>query len=189
MASPILPEFFVVFGINVFLVTSLLTCLLDFPVTSQFIYQLAALAGFGQLWANLAVSSSIETRFWFNVVYLAVALVNVVIVNAYIAAVKKQLSLAGMFLGAVTIPVFFMALLAVSSYVNEIPLSVPLLPVVPLEAVSVILVICGVILATSVVVSFGLKSPLNAFNLNNGKKEVKRWTEKRRKPSVTKENK
>jgi hypothetical protein len=187
LASPIIPEFFVVFGINVFLVTSLLTCLLDFPLVSQYIYQLAALAGFGQLWVNIALSSSIETRFWFNVVYLVVALVNIIVVNIYVAAVKKQLTLAGMFLGAITIPVNFMALFTISSYVNGIPLSVPLLPVIPIEAVGVVLIICGAILATSVVTSFKLEVPLSAFNLNK-KREVKRWIKRKLKTSKTKGN-
>lgn len=188
LSSIIIPEFFVVFGINVFLVTSLLTCLLDFPVISQYIYQLAALAGFGQLWANLAISSNVETRFLFNVVYLAAALVNVVVVNAYIVVVKKQLSLAGVFLGAVTIPVFFTALFTVSSYVNKIPLSIPVLPVIPLEAINVILIICGVILATSVVTSFGLGLSLADSSLNNREREVKRWMKRRREKSVTKQS-
>jgi hypothetical protein len=188
LASPVIPEFFVVFGINVFLVTSLLTCLLDFPLVSQYIYQLAALAGFGQLWVNIALSSSIETRFWFNVVYLAVALANLIAVNIYVARVKKRLSLAGMFLGAVTIPVNFMALVTLSSYVNGIPISVPLLPVIPLEAVGVVLIICGVILATSVVTSFRLEIPLAAFNLNNRKREVKKWPRRKTKTNATKEN-
>lgn len=188
LASPIIPEFFVVFGINVFLVTSLLTCLLDFPVVSQYIYQLAALAGFGQLWANLVIASSAETRFWLNVVYLVIALANVIVVNAYIAAIEKRLSLAGMFLGAVTIPLNFMALITVSSYVNEIPLSVPLLPVIPLEAVSVVLIVCGVILAASVVTSFGFEVSLSALDLSNVKREVKRWTKERLRISRTKEN-
>jgi hypothetical protein len=188
LSSPIIPEFFVVFGINVFLVTSLLTCLLDFPVVSQYIYQLAALAGFGQLWANLTISSGAETRFWLNVVYLAIALVNVVVVNAYIAAVKKQLSLAGMFLAAVTVPVNLMALLTLSSYVNRTAISIPLLPVVPMEAVAVVLIICGVTLAASAVTSFKLSSSSLRF-LVNKRTEVKKWKRKNQRRAKQKKNK
>jgi hypothetical protein len=187
LASPIIPEFFVVLGINVFLVTSLLTCLLDFPLVSQYIYQLAALAGFGQLWVNIALSSSIETRFWFNVFYLVVALVNVITVNIYVAMVKKRLSLAGLFLGGVTIPASFTSLITVSSYVNSIPLSVPLLPVIPIEAVGVVLIICGVILATSVVTSFKPEA-LSAFYLSNKKREVKKWAKRKQRTNAAKEN-
>ncbi|MDH5782729.1 MAG: hypothetical protein OEZ35_03585, partial [Candidatus Bathyarchaeota archaeon] len=45
------PEFFALLGVNVFLAISLLTCLLDkyFPGSIPYMYQLAALTGFGQL--------------------------------------------------------------------------------------------------------------------------------------------
>jgi len=87
-----MPEFFALLGIDVFLAISLVTCLLDrrFPKAIPYIYQVAALAGF----AHLFISKEFITlfgdymRFWYCLIYLVIALGNVVAVNVYLAVQK-----------------------------------------------------------------------------------------------------
>ncbi|TET19556.1 hypothetical protein E3J74_06685 [Candidatus Bathyarchaeota archaeon] len=51
MSSPLLPEFFALLATDLFLMLSLLTCLLDdrLPKAIPYIYQIAALMGYGHL--------------------------------------------------------------------------------------------------------------------------------------------
>jgi len=118
MAPPLQPEFFALVGINIFLAISLLTCLLDrhLPWQLPYMYQLAALAGFGQLLVSREFMPTFGEymRFWYSFLYLIVALANIVAVNIYIGFVKKLLNYAKIFVFAVTIPTisataFFMA--------------------------------------------------------------------------------
>ncbi|MGQ9625259.1 MAG: hypothetical protein ACUVT9_07840, partial [Candidatus Bathycorpusculaceae bacterium] len=93
MASPLQPEFFALLGIDLFLAISLLTCLLDrhFPWQLPYVYQLAALAGFGQLLVSREFVASFGEymRFWYSLLYLVVALANIVAVNVYLGVMKK----------------------------------------------------------------------------------------------------
>lgn len=61
MPSPLFPpELFMLVGINVFVALSLLTSLFDgpFPLAVPYVFQIVALAGFGQIWVNYAFLSS-----------------------------------------------------------------------------------------------------------------------------------
>lgn len=157
MPSPLLPEFFALLGIDVFLAISLLTCLLDkhFPPAIPYVYQLAALAGFGHLLVSkgfMTVFGS-EMRLWYCIVYLLVAVANVIAVNVYIAVVKKLSVLAGVFSGTVTFPTILVSVFFVSSYTNGMALSLPLLPLIPLEIVYVALALCAAILGVGIMAS------------------------------------
>lgn len=120
MASPLLPEFFALLGIDLFLMLSLLTCLLDdrLPRSLPYIYQLAALVGFG----HLLVSKNFFTvfgdymRFWYSFIFLLVALVNIVAVNVYFAAVKNQWAIAKVWSGAVSFPAILISIFFVANY-------------------------------------------------------------------------
>ena len=120
MASPLLPEFFALLGVDLFLMLSLLTCLLDdrLPKALPYVYQIAALAGYG----HLLVSKEFFTlfgdymRFWYCVIYLIVSLANIVAVNIYFAAVKKQWTLAKVWSGAVSFPTILLSAFFVSNY-------------------------------------------------------------------------
>ena len=114
------PEFFALLGIDLFLAVSLLTGLLDrhFPWQLPYLYQFAALAGFGQL---LVSKGFIEffgeyTRFWYSLLYLIVALANIVAVNLYLGIVKKLLNYAGVFMITVTFPALSLAVFFLSNY-------------------------------------------------------------------------
>jgi len=118
--SMILPEFFAMLSIDMFLLLSLLTCLLEerFPKALPYIYQIAALIGFG----HLLVSREFLTlfgeymRFWYNFFYLLVALANIVAVNVYLAVEQKMWALAKAWSGAVTFPLTMISVFFVSNY-------------------------------------------------------------------------
>lgn len=120
MSAMILPEFFALLAIDLFLLLSLLTCLLDerFPKAIPYVYQIAALVGFG----HLLVSKDFLTifgeymRFWYNFFYLLVALANIVAINVYFAVIKQNWTLGKVWSGAVTFPTIFISIFFVSNY-------------------------------------------------------------------------
>jgi hypothetical protein len=120
MPSPLQPEFFALLGIDLFLAISLLTCLLDrhFPWALPYIYQLAALAGFGQLLVSREFIAFFGEymRFWYSLLYLIVALANIIAVNAYLGIMKKLLNYAKVFMFTVTFPALTLTAFFLSSY-------------------------------------------------------------------------
>lgn len=118
--AALLPEFFALISVDVFLLLSLLTCLLEsrFPKVVPYIYQIAALIGFGHLLVSrefLLVFGE-YMRFWYNFFYLLVALANIVALNLYLAVEKKEWELAKAWSGAVTFPLTLIAVFFVSNY-------------------------------------------------------------------------
>lgn len=149
MAAELLPEFFALLGTDLFLMLSLLTCLLDdrFPKALPYIYQIAALAGFG----HLLVSRNFFTvfgdymRFWYCFFYLLVSLTNIVAVNIYFAAVKNEWTLAKVWSGAVTFPTILVSIFFVSNYSYFQGIPFPLF-------LQVALVVAAIIMGTSVAI-------------------------------------
>jgi len=131
VASLLLPEFFILLAINLFLMLSLLACLLEerLPKAVAYIYQFAALAGYG----NLLVSRSFfavfneYTRFWFSFTYLLVALANIIAINVYFAVSKKLWTLAKVWASAVTFPTVLISMFFVSNYSVMLGTELPLL--------------------------------------------------------------
>jgi hypothetical protein len=127
-----MPEFFVLLGIDIFLAVSLLTCLFDkhFPPMLSYIYQLAALIGFGQLLVSKEFLPIFEeyTRFWYSIIYLAIGLTNIAAVNIYLAFTKKQINIAKVFLGAVTVPVYLVSAVFMNNYAQTATYSVLSIP-------------------------------------------------------------
>jgi hypothetical protein len=120
MAPTILPEFFVLLGTDLFLLLSLLTCLLDsrFPKALPYIFQVAAVMGFGHLLISkefLAIFGE-YMRFWYSFFYLLVALMNIVALNVYLATSQKMWMLAKAWSGAVTFPSVMISVFFVSNY-------------------------------------------------------------------------
>ncbi len=120
MPSPLQPEFFALLGIDLFLAISLLTCLLDrhFPWQLPYVYQLAALAGFGQLLVSREFMAFFGEymRFWYSLLYLIVALANIIAVNMYLGIMKKLLNYAKVFMFAVTFPAVALTAFFLSNY-------------------------------------------------------------------------
>jgi len=116
----ILPEFFALLSIDIFLLLSLLTCLLEerFPKAIPYIYQIAALIGYGHLLVSrefLTIFGE-DMRFWYNFFYLLVALGNIIAINLYLAVEKKMWTLAKAWSGIVTFPITVISVFFVSNY-------------------------------------------------------------------------
>ena len=122
MPPPLQPEFFLLLGLDIFLAASLLTCLLDkhFPWQLPYLYQVAALVGFGQLLVSREFMTFFDDymRFWYSFVYLAVGLANIVAVNAYLGIVKKLLNYAKVILFTVTFPTLTLATFFLANYAD-----------------------------------------------------------------------
>ncbi len=125
----LLPEFFMLLGIDIFLAMSLLSALLDneLPSTLQYLFQGAAVIGLGQLFINQGyVNTGVfgqtpadTTRFWISIVYLGASLANVVGLNLYIGFVRRRITLATTFSGTVTVPTVMTSLFFVTSFVGS----------------------------------------------------------------------
>lgn len=162
MSSALLPEFFAILGIDIFLAMSILTCLLDqhFPRGIPYVYQFVALAGFGHLLISrgfMAVFGE-YTRFWYSFVYLLVALANTIAINVHLVVSKKLWSLGKAFFGAVTVPVSAIVAFFVSDYGAQATYPLISLPPIPLELAFVAIITFDV-----AVIVIGLSA---FFNLN-----------------------
>lgn len=116
----LLPELFAMLASDMFLLLSLLTCLLEdrFPKAVPYVYQMAAIMGFGHLVVSRMFLTVFDEymRFWYNIFYLAVALANVVAVNLYLAVSKKRWTLAKVWSSAVTFPTIFISIMLIYNY-------------------------------------------------------------------------
>lgn len=157
MPSPLLPEFFALLGIDVFLAVSLLTCLLDqhFPRAVPYIYQIAALIGFGHLLVSKEFMYTFGEylRFWYCFTYLAVAAANVIAVNVYLATPKGLWTLAKVFSGAVTFPTILVSTFFVSGYINGTAPPLPLFPNIPLGSTYAAVVACAIVIGIGIFLS------------------------------------
>ncbi len=125
----LLPEFFMLLGIDIFLAMSLISALLDddLPSPLQYLFQGAAIAGLGQLIISQGyINSGVftrdptdTTRFWLSTVYLASAVSNVIGLNVYLAAVRRKMTLASTFSGTVTVPTLMTSAFFVSSFLGS----------------------------------------------------------------------
>jgi len=124
----LVPEFFIVLGIFVFLAMSFLSALLDddLPSILQYLFQGAAAVGLGLLLLNqafinggiLSRATGDPTRFWISGVYLSSAVSIVAGLNAYLAIVRRKMALSSAFSGAVTVPTFMISAIVVSSFLG-----------------------------------------------------------------------
>jgi len=116
----ILPELFALLSIDLFLLLSLLTCILEerFPRAIPYIYQIAALIGFGHLLVSkeFLATFSEYMRFWYNFFYLIIALANIVALNIYLAVLKKLWTLAKAWSGAVSFPTIAISVFLATNY-------------------------------------------------------------------------
>jgi len=155
MPSPLQPEFFALLGIDLFLAISLLTCLLDrhFPWQLPYIYQLAALAGFGQLLVSREFMAFFGEymRFWYSLLYLIVALANIIAVNIYLGIMKKLLNYAKVFMLTVTFPTLALAVFFLSNYAEVAVHPLIMTPQMSWEATFI-----GIVAFDTVVVGVGM---------------------------------
>ncbi len=167
MLLQILPEFFALLGVDLFLLLSLLTCLLEerFPKALPYVFQAAAVIGFGHLLISkeFIVLFGEYMRFWYSFFYLIVALINIVAINVYIATAKGMWTLAKAWAGTVTFPMIVISVFFVSNYGFTTSLEFPSL------LLQVSLVVSTIILGVSTLI-FLSPDILSRFKRN---KEVK----------------
>jgi len=149
------PEFFILLGIDIFLAMSLLACLLEkhLPSTLSYLYQIAALVGFGHLLVSKEFMSIFEEpmRFWYSAIYLTIALTNLAAVNFYFAYSKKMLTLAKAFFGAVTLPALAISAFFISNYTSIATYPLLALPPLPPDIIFI-----GVIFFDTLVIGLGI---------------------------------
>jgi len=170
LADPaLLPEFFALLSVDIFLLLSLLTCLLEerFPKTLPYIYQIAALIGFGHLLVSRQFLDQFGEymRFWYNFFYLLVALGNIVAINLYLALEKDLWALAKAWSGAVTFPITLIAVFFVSNYSYLQGMEFPIL----------ILQVGFVVSAIVLGVSMSIFLSPDLLDKVRRRKEVNRW--------------
>lgn len=159
MQSSIQPEFFALLGVNVFLATSLLTCLLDkyFPAMVPYVYQLAALTGFGQLLISrefLPVFAD-YMRFWYCFVYFIVAISNVIALNVYLAFFEKLKLISKAFLGSVTVPAVLASVFFIFNYASVSSHPFVVIPAISLDNVFFLILVFDImVLGVSLYVFF-----------------------------------
>jgi len=140
----LMPEFFLLLGIDIFLAMSLLTCLFDkhFPPMLPYVYQLASLAGFGNLLVSREFLQIFDeyARFWYSMAYLVIALTNIAAVNIYLAFSKKQLAIAKVFFSAVTIPSYLVSILFITNYAQAATYQILSIPVLPTSSIFIAVV-------------------------------------------------
>jgi hypothetical protein len=119
----LLPEFFALIGTDLFLLLSLATCLLDtrFPKMLPYVFQAAALAGFGHLLVSrdfLAVFGEYMV-FVYSFAYLLVALASVLATNAYLMLIKRSFNAAKIWSAFITFPSFLISAYFVHQYTMQ----------------------------------------------------------------------
>lgn len=139
-------------GIDIFLATSLMTCIFEryFPSKLSYLYQLLGLAGFGQLLVTHEFMAFFPsyTRFWYSFVFSIFAVVNVIVLNAYVFFIRKAKKYGKFFSIVVTAPTTVLLGMFLSSYTAEAPHPLFLLPAVPVN-----LLFFGVFLFDTLVIS------------------------------------
>jgi|SRR5205807_172028 len=115
----LVPEFFVLLGISIFLAMSLLSHFLgdELPSRLHYMFQVAAGIGLGELIISQMLTDL--TRFWVSAIYLAFALSGVLGLNIYLVVVRRNMAIAPAFSGAVTAPILMISGLFVYSFLGS----------------------------------------------------------------------
>jgi len=148
----LLPELFAMLSSDLFLMLSLLTCLMEdkFPKTMPYIYQIAALMGFGNLLVSKLFLGVFDEymRFWYSFFYLGVGLANIIAVNIYLAVTKKMWNLAKIWSVGVTFPATFISAVFIYNYAYLQGTVLPplMLPAILVLSIAMLAIALGVLL-------------------------------------------
>jgi hypothetical protein len=115
----LVPEFFVLLGIVIFLAMSLLSAFLDddLPSRLQYIFQIVAIVGLGELLMSQGLVNL--TRFWISIVYLASALSSLVGLNVYLWVPRRRMDIASTFSETVTVPILMISAVFIYSFLGN----------------------------------------------------------------------
>jgi len=155
MPSQMQPEFFLLMGIDIFLVTSLITAIFDkhFPSKIPYICQLAALAGYGNLIVSREFLQLFDPymRFWYSLIYLIVAIASTFALSIYLGFSRKMWKAARIFTYVVGIPILMISTFFISTYIALATHPILILPPLTFETTFL-----AIILFDSLVVSLGI---------------------------------
>lgn len=114
----LVPEFFVFLGIPIFLVTSLITAILDddFPFLLQYLFQGAGATGLAVLLIHPGGSATSVTNLWIGILYLSFAVASEAGVNVYLAIQGGKLDLVMTLCGFLTVPIAALTAIIMTSY-------------------------------------------------------------------------
>lgn len=151
------PELMLLIAVDIFLVLSLLTCLLEreFSTPIPYLLQLASLAGFGQIYVSKEFLDvfSVDLRFWYSLSYLIVAVAGVFASNLYIFVVRREVAKGFLFSGSVTTPAVIFSMFFVSVYTHDIEVPLDLFPRIPLSFVPIAVTLSFGLLALGIFLS------------------------------------
>ena len=156
MASTFAPEFLILIGVDVFLAGSILAVLLDkhFPNALPYVLDAGAIIGFGELLAGPSTTAALppELQFWYSFAYAMISVLTLFALNLYLLFLKRrpyESALLGVF---ATAPSALGILYFTSAFVNGLSVSLPLVPVIPIEGVYAMFGISVAMIVLSLVV-------------------------------------
>lgn len=139
MASGFAPEFLILLGIDIFLGASILTVLLDrhFPSGVPYVLEGAALIGFAELMAGPTFLNSFspELQFYYSFTFAMISVLTLFATNLYLLFLRRRPFESAVLGICGTIPAGLGILYFTSAFVNGATLSLPLVPVIPIEGV------------------------------------------------------
>jgi drug/metabolite transporter (DMT)-like permease len=114
----LVPEFFIMLGIAIFLSTSLLSAILDddLPHILRYIFQGAAVAGLAILLLDPGGSATSVANFWIGILYLLSGVASEVGINIYLVRQGGKVDLVMTLCGFVTVPMLALTAIVVTSY-------------------------------------------------------------------------
>jgi len=129
------------------------------PKAIPYIYQIAALVGYGHLLISkeFFVIFGEYMRFWYCFIYLIVGLANIVAINIYFAVVRRQWTLAKIWSGAVTFPTVVISTFFVSNYTSIQQATLPLL------TLQIGMVVSAVVMGISICLLLSPEAMRNVF--------------------------
>jgi hypothetical protein len=139
LTSSFAPEFLILLGIDIFLGASILTVLLDrhFPGPLPYVLEGASLIGFAELMAGPTFlnSFSTELQFYYSFTYALLSVLTLFATNLYLLFLRRKPFESAILGICGTIPAGLGILYFTSAFVNGLSLSLPLVPVIPIEGV------------------------------------------------------
>jgi len=89
----------------------------DLPSRLQYIFQIAAIAGLGELLTSQGFIT--VTRTWVGIAYLASALSSVVGLNVYLWVPRRKMDMASTFSETVTVPILMISAVFIYSFIGN----------------------------------------------------------------------
>jgi hypothetical protein len=129
------PQFFILLGIDIFLGTSIATVAFDehFPTGLPYMLDFGALVGFIQLvlGPRYLVGSPTEIQFYYCMTFATIAILAALGCNLYVTFIRGRRAIGGILAVGMTTPSILVSLSFVSAYVNNVYVSLPMMPLLP----------------------------------------------------------